>query len=379
MSFGKRKDDQMDALEQRYQRALEMIDEDELEEALEESRHLLAQDDQNPFFWCLEGKIRQMLGEEQAAERAFERACQLEPGMAEPQLYKAGFLIELGRYEDAIGTLKQALQFTEDPIDKRDAYFMWAEAEIHLGREALTQLMEEMSEVVEEGSEPPTLTMPPEIREQFERGLELTQKAINLNPELADLWHLRAGVLMDLEQSDEAIQCYEEALRLEPDRPDFLHDMGLACEIAERFDEARKCYRALYEVETDEEPDGMDFSRAEFAEMTREVWHTLENALMEMLEEPLPPFEVATEDFPTADLLEQAPHDSPFNPWSPLRIEITQKEEDDPQIRCIFYQRNVEREVGSDDPQEMLEYLRYLLEDVLFNLPTAEDLGPIEA
>ncbi|MCB9638293.1 MAG: tetratricopeptide repeat protein [Myxococcales bacterium] len=379
MSFDKNRDDEMDVLQMRYEQALEMIDEGELEDALDESRKLLAEDDQNPFFWCLEGKIRQMLGEEQAAERAFDRACQLEPGMAEPQLYKAAFMIELGRYEDAIGVLKQALQYTDDPIDERDAYFMWAEAEIHIAREALTQLMEEMSEMFEEGSEQPSLTMPPDVRQQLERGLELTQKAIDLNSELADLWHLRAGVLMDLEQTDEALRCYEEALRQEPDRPDFLHDMGLACEVAERYEDARKCYRKLYDLETSEEIEGMEFSRAEFSEMAHEVWHSLENALMEMLDEPLPPFEVVTEDFPSADLLDQAPADSPFNPWAPLRLEISQKGEEDPQIRCIFYQRNIEREVDTEEPHEMIEYLRFLLEDVLFNLSNLESLEPLEA
>ena len=373
--------------DERVEEAMALMEEGDLEEALEITRQLLADDDQRFDYWCLEGKIRALLQEDQAAERAFDRACALQPGLAEPLLHKAQFFLDTARYEEAIHTLQRALQYTEDRTDQRDIYYMWSEAEIQLGREELVNFMESMEGgedaeemLEEEEGNPPPFTLPPEIREQLERGLAMTQKAIDLDDNLADLWHLRGGCLMDLERPDEAIAAYQEAVNREPYRSDFLHDLGLACEVAERHDDARAAYRKLFDLETSQPPEGMDFSRQEFSRFAQEAWQDIESNLSDMLEEPLPPFEIITLDFPSLEQLESAEATNPFNPWVPMHIEFLPPQgDDDPHIRCIFYQRNVEREAATDDPHEMHHYLRNLLEGLLFNLGSFEDADPLQA
>ena len=85
-----------------------------------------------------------------------------------------------------------------------------------------------------------------------ESGLSAAEKALALDPTLAEAQAARGRVLAYLGRYDEALAAHEESLRLEPDSYDVRHNFGLTCCFHGNYDDAiEHLERAAQLLETD--------------------------------------------------------------------------------------------------------------------------------
>src|SRR5262249_20224610 len=85
-----------------------------------------------------------------------------------------------------------------------------------------------------------------------ESGLSAAEKALALDPTLAEAHVARGRALAELGRYDEALPAHEEALRLEPDSFDVQANLGLTCLYLGRYENRiEHCERAAQLLETD--------------------------------------------------------------------------------------------------------------------------------
>tara|TARA_B100000609_G_scaffold199551_1_gene204035 strand:- start:7676 stop:9010 length:1335 start_codon:yes stop_codon:yes gene_type:complete len=395
----------MQELEQQFDEAMRLLEEGDFVEALEQTRLLLAADDSQHDFWSLEGQIRLALGELQAAERSFNRACEVAPGLARPLLHKARFFNFLERFDEAFRTGEQALQFTEEDEDRRDAYLVQAESHIQLARQKLFEIMqdlEEEAELMEQYSHSHDHShdhdhdhshdhlhqldllsgdniITPELKEHLELGLELCEKSLSIDEDIVDAWFLKATALFQLEQYEEAAEAFRRTVELDPSDSEYWSGLGMCLELLEDYDGARSAYAEIFGIETSEDAEGMEFGREEFAEISRHVIQDIESEFLEMFGQPLPPISVETRDFPELELVEEMDDDTPFNPLLyPFRIDQPEDEEELDELHLVLYQRVIEREAETDDADELADHIHdlflRLFEDILVYVDEEDDI-----
>lgn len=372
--------------EELFTHAYDLLEDGDLEGALEQARLLLAQDGENPSFWCMEGQIRLALGEVQSAERAFKRAIELAPGHPEPMFNMANYHLVLEEFDEALRMAGQAIEFAEDDEARFNAYLLQGEAQLGHARRLIEEWEAEVLEVDEHGI-PQALQrneafelppLPPEIEALLEKGLETTEKALRLDDEAHEVHDLKAQYLHQMGDIKAAIIGWEKAAEIAPYEPVYWHYLGNAYVEAEDYDEAYKAFRELFEIEADSH-EGMDFAREEFLHIAKHACQELEAEVHDHLETPVV-FHISVEDFPSEDLIEQAPKQYPFDPWIPCIIKPGPDASDAHEsVEFVLFQRNVEREVGTDDPEEMLQFIFELLNMLLIQASELIDEEPIEA
>jgi len=85
-----------------------------------------------------------------------------------------------------------------------------------------------------------------------ESGLSAAEKALALDPTLAEAHAARGRVLAELGRHGEALAAHEESLRLEPDSFEVLHNFGLTCLHLGHYEQTiEHCERAAQLLETD--------------------------------------------------------------------------------------------------------------------------------
>ena len=369
------------SLEEKWIAAQQLFANGAYEEALEETRLLLAEKDDFYSFWCLEGHIRIALEEFKAAERAFNRACDEAPETAEPLLHKARFLNVLERFDEAESCLEEAALYTETPDDQRDAFFLQAQTKFGIAQHLWVEMFGEFIEESDMMGEAPMSmpNTPEEITELLEEALELTEKAIELEVEheTPAIWHLRAHCLLRMERLEESVECFQKAVELSPEESELWHDLGLAYEEMDDEDGARAAYQELHRL-TLESTNGLElsFEPDEFAEHFKNAWQDQESDAIENLEVNTPNVDFEFREFPDAAQLED-PSQTPFDPWA-FWHPILDDQSDAHKI--MLYQRNIERELSTEDPEELYMAARQLSQEILlFVLNVEYGEEPIEA
>jgi tetratricopeptide (TPR) repeat protein len=369
-----------------FEEAYELLEEGELEDALEQARRLLAIDDENAMAWCLEGQIRLALGEVQPAERAFDRACRLSPGNPEPLFHKTNFLLVLEEYEEACRQAEQSLQFAQAADDRFQAYLLLAEAQQGHAR----MLTDEWEAELHGADSPAELALahmhddeehappPPEIIALLEKGLASVQKALDIDDEAPEALDLKAQYQLMLGDLEGAIASWEHAAQVAPYEPVYWHFLGNAYAEVEEFDKAYEAFQELYSLEANDD-EGMEFGRDEFLEIARQACADLEAEVHDQLEAPIV-FTVSAEDFPSEDLIESAPREYPFDPWIPCVIKPGPPSEAHESVEFVLFQRNVEREAVTEEPEELYQFIAELLGTLLLQASAyMDEEEPIEA
>ncbi len=356
-------------MQQKYQQVQMHLENDELEEALEETRLLLAEHGDNPQSWCLEGIVRLALQEFQAAHRAFDRACEISPDDPAPMLHKTRFMLAMDQHEEALRLTQSALEHAEDDQDRVDAYLLQVQALMGRSEEIMDSLEEEMDEdgepLFEEPDDEEDFNLPLEVEALMEKGIGIAEKAIALEEHNPEAWFFRSVLLTNLRRLDDAIESWERALELDPNNPLFWHEAANLHAIDGDFEKAHKYFMKLYELEVkNNAEEGMEFALYEFEQVAMHAAETLQAEFAEQFDVFLP-ISVEVQEFPSRKLMEQASQRQPFDPWTACHVEIEAEEGDEPSLNFLMFQRNVERQLVDDSPEHLEQSLYELLQQIL--------------
>lgn len=375
-------------IQKKYDKIQDYLDQGDLEEALEETRLLLAQHSENPDVWCLEGIIRVALQEYQAAERSFDRACRLAPKNPGPALHKVRFLLTIQEHEEAARLAENAHQWAEDDEDKLHALFLLTQA--HLGHasvliedweKGLQEDAEEMARMGgisagEEEEEP----MPIEIEALLEKGLDVVEKAIALDPSHPEGWLMKAMYLTHLQRWESAVQSWKNAIEREPDNAFLWHELGQLYTQLEDYEQAKTAYLSLHQLEEGyNAEEGMEFGRHEFERVAIQAGQDLQDDLMNDWSVPLA-ISLSFEEFPDRERVAHAPLQQPFDPWTACHVDVESQHNSHLTLHVVLFQRNVERELKDDTMDNLYISLYELLHQVLLEaIRAVENEDVIEA
>lgn len=347
-----------------FQEALKLLQEGELETALDHSRRLLCLNENAPLFWILEGRIRLACEEWTAAKRSFYRACDLAPQDPVALLERANFDNLLGEHDQAVRWSQAALALPCSHLEQRDAYMILAEALFALIQTRMAHLLEEQ---VDQGNDVAESSVPSDewISQWMREGTQAISQALSIDRQSPDAWAMQANFATLARQTKEAAAAWREAHRLQPNDPHYMHELALTLEELRDFVGAHELYRKLYEYSSFHQEE-TTFLFDEFANMVGQAWQEVSEEMLPSLDVSLP-FIVVAEDFPPKGMLEEAPRDAPFDPWigTSMRVVLDQGA---PTVRIALYQRNVERDAATDDPQQLYLHIYDLIEDTLLYL-----------
>jgi len=153
--------------------------------------------------WDQKGIFQRALGDAQSAKASFERACELNPKVADYHDHLAIVLRALGKREEAVDAYNTALEI--DP--KRS--ITWS----NLGN-VLRDLKRE------------------------KEALEAYKKAVDINPDAANMRVMYAQALVALNQAEEGLKQAEAAIKLEPENAAAYAEFGCAYLQLSAYDKA---------------------------------------------------------------------------------------------------------------------------------------------
>jgi tetratricopeptide (TPR) repeat protein len=237
----------------------------QLESAERTYRQILAVDPDQVDALHLLGVLAHQCGNSELAIDYISRAIASRPDAADAHYNLALAQQALKRYEDALGSFRQALRFNPEPsallhhqlgnalaqlskFDEAAASYRCALALepkhhgslVNLGR-ALThlQMLEEAADCYRRALE----TDPQSARTHYELGLVLTRQgkladaehalmnALRLEPDFADAHHHLGGIFIEQRRETQALQHLEQAVRLKPQDAEIHHNLGNLCRV----------------------------------------------------------------------------------------------------------------------------------------------------
>ncbi len=368
----------LDLRNQDYDRALENVDE------------ALARNPDNAEAYDLRGQILQ----EQAAEvtdpeqhvaivedmlEAYERALELDPGMAEDIDQR----LRLAYYNEFRSGIQAFNRASDEPDefntaatyfdlasriqpDSASAYVNRAFALLNAGREE--EAVEPLEEAIERGDEQKnTFLFLGDIytrRDEMQRALEIFQQASELFPEDSDIQAQLLNAYVQTGQLDEAMSEYEAAVAANPDDALLRYNLGSLLLEVERYEEAIEHLQRAVEidpqyanaqynlgaayvnmaVEINEEVGEMDDAlREERDQLSAEEIEQRENELIERAQDRRQMFAQAVGPLETAKTLMENSGDDPSGVCQALfsaYVQTDQQEKAEAIAACAGYDEN---------------------------------------
>lgn len=350
-----------------FNAALQSYEDGNMEEARRRTQDLLALTKDDAEVWCLEAQIRLALDDWPAMEFALDQALMLAPESSTAHLLQSHLFGANAQPEQACEAARRAVEFADDKAQEFEALTQLSESTFGLGQ----KMLEDNDDGDDWDDEGPMMT--PEISEIFQEGMSIIKQAIDLDGTQPEAWELYANYLTLFQHKDQALYAWEKAFELAPDNPDFLHGMARALEDIEDFEAANDAYKQLFEMESDifNGPDAppLFFAPDEFAQMAEDAWAEVQH---ELIDEDFPltfDFTVSVYPDPDSNLIQEANADSLFDPRAGIHVELhvdpvaaISDNAAPPVVEMHLFQRNVERDLEGDDPQELQYSLQELLE-----------------
>lgn len=341
-----------------YKEVKDLYEQGQFAQARDKLKEVLIEKPEDPDLWCLEARIRISLDDADAAIYAIEQACQFAPDQCEPYLLQADFYNSYEQFKEAAEASKQAVLLATNPEQKRDALFQQGDAIFGMVHQELFLLSEDLEDESE------YIRLPPELEAQLGSGLEIIDQVIDLDPNFACVWELRANYMDLLDLSSEALEAWRQAVRIEPQNPDYVHGLAKTLEDLEEFDEAHSAYNQLYALDTElfgrDDAEPLLFAPKLFATTAQETWADIQN---EMIADSVPLlFEFDTAIYPPKQMMEASTAQSLMDPRTNLHIEVEANLPHDPIVRLLIFQRNIERDLPNDDPDELYYAIREIME-----------------
>lgn len=305
-----------------------------------------------------------------------------------PLLHKSRFLLTVQEFEEATSALEAAIQCADSEEEEAEALFLLSQALLGQAESLIEQWQEELEQGDEDfeaqmGYAPESeegQPLPDEVVSLLERGLYTVESALERDSERPDGWLWKAYILSTLGQFEEAIEGWKKAIELDPENAFFFHELGsLYLQVGEN-ELAQDAFDHLYNLELQQhKQEGMEFATYEFEEIAKQACDDLQDELLEGLGISIP-FSLAVEEFPTRELIEQASQEEPFDPWTTCHVEIGSEQEDSMSLDFLLFQRNVERQLLDDSPENLYRNLFELLNQILIeSLSLVENEEVIEA
>ncbi len=414
----------------KYENLLDNIREMRYEEALEEMRLILSRDgeDREVLNWCLEGYIRSLLGEFQAAERAFDRACSLEPGNTFPLLIKAEFFFFIESYERALREAEKVIQFSERKEDLLLAYQIIAKSAIF----KVLPILQEMTHLTEllalddvddfDGSDDYSLLsmkfddddrykdfgdgiqgelfpsnskrdrrsildVVDKIREQeveipeeffslIDTGEEFIDRALSLSKEDFESWHIKSLYQQLRGELSEAILSLERAVELNPEEAFLWLELGSLYVETRRYEEAKRAFLKFYDLDEESSPEPL----SDPDELLYVIQAIGEDYLYSELEQ-FDPEGVLTfkieETIDRKELEDTPPTIPPISPVVPGKIDTKIGKNGRTEYLLTIYQRNIERNLEVDmDEEDIYDLFLDIIESIWNNFIQNIDLEP---
>jgi tetratricopeptide (TPR) repeat protein len=162
------------------------------------------------------GNVYASLGRYQDAIEAIKQAIRIEPDLAEAH-YDLGVAYgKLGRWQDAVEAYKQAIRIKPN----------YAEAHNNLGN------------------------VYPRLG-RYQDAIEAYKQAIRIKPDLAEA-HYNLGVAYGkLGRSQDAVESYKQAIRIKPDYTDAHYNLGVAYDKLGRYQDAVETYKQTIRIRPD--------------------------------------------------------------------------------------------------------------------------------
>lgn len=181
-------------------------------------------------------------GRLQEAERAFEGSLQLLPGRVSTLVNLGATRLRLGKPQEALGPLDQAL--AQEQGD-RDAWCHRSEALARLGRFEESLVSCDKAIAIDAGCQPAWRgrAMILTRLHRYEEALAALDRLTALLPGHGETWQLRGQALQKLGRHDDALTSYDKALSLDRNLAQAWALRGGILKDRKRFDEAIECFR----------------------------------------------------------------------------------------------------------------------------------------
>lgn len=198
--------------------------------------------------WTNKGNGLHELGRLEQALDCYERALEIAPGIAEIWSNKGVIVATLGRLDEALNCHDRALEI--NPRSER-AWFNKAVVLSHLGR------FEESLECYNR-----TLELDPRFEQawlekgatlygqaRLEEALICYTRALEVNPRDAKAWFDKGHILVKLRRLEEALDCYNYALEINPRLRDAWYNKGVVLISGfQRYREALGCFEEAHRL-----------------------------------------------------------------------------------------------------------------------------------
>jgi predicted Zn-dependent protease with MMP-like domain/cytochrome c-type biogenesis protein CcmH/NrfG len=276
------------------ERIHELLEEGNLDDALEDAESLLARAPESAEAHWLVGTVRAQRGEVEGALASLERALAIDPRLTTARLEKARVLYDEARFEDVIEALR----------DERsvEALYLAAAALYELG--------------------------------EHEEAGELCDEALNIE-ELPELRHLEALLRLQRAEPEEALAAARRSIELDPELAEGHHALGLAYTQLGRIEESDAVFARAAELDPESYFRPFRLGAEDFDEVVDEALAELP----EEFESYLDNVELAVEDVPDAALLKEGIE---FDLLGLYRGGTIQSEGWDFPDRVLLFQRNLE-------------------------------------
>ena len=347
---------------------MDLLEQNQTEEALEEVRKLLAEHDDSSRVWLMEAQVRALLDEEQAALRAFDRALALAPDDPLPLLEKGRYLVADEDPEEALELADKALELAEAPEMLFEINLLKATA-LHVLALDLHDGQDE-----EEIEEEQVLT--PEQTAMCRQSIEALEGARRHHPDSVAAWTLEALVRQTLDDFQGAVSAARSAVDLDRDNGDAWHLLGLLLAASGRMDEAGEALREVHELDNGPDAPPLANTPEKFLKIARDVWDDLADELADEYDEFDLDLEIQVEDAPS---LAEVVGAEMIDPRSPGKLDFGEDEDEEEDVPILtLFQRNIERDLRdladtADDTEDLREFIAAVIVEFMMDATDMEE------
>ena len=216
--------------------------------ALEESEPILQAQPRNFDILMIAGTVRLKKGEAGPALDLFNRAKEVNPTDATPQINMGAAYVVQKKYGQALTAYEEALKLDPDRIDALGsiAQVLALQGNQKAGFERVQQQLAKTKNKAEVYQLLGQLSMD---QQDYENALSYLQKAVALKPDLFSAAHLIASTYMAQKKFDQAIAESEKIIQKNPRATQSYMLLGVLHDQKQQYDQANRYYKKVLELD----------------------------------------------------------------------------------------------------------------------------------